>query len=147
MQVQTNGEYNPVQLNETINLSPDGKVLSKSLMLNLRGETTKEVWKFYQELKKLIEGKENKPEKKAKDNPVKEKKQNKKEQKKDSPDNTCPKCGAVLVHRSGISRNGVAYNFLGCSSFPICSYTRNIPEKEPLPIADQDLINVEDVPF
>jgi len=63
MKLETNGDYNPIQLNETINLSPDGKVLSKSLMFNLRGETPKEVWKAYQKLKKLIDGEEAKPKK------------------------------------------------------------------------------------
>ena len=146
MKIQTE-DNTSVQLTEISNFSPDGILLSKSLNLTLRNESVGKVWKTYQELKKLIEGKENKPEKKVKNNPGKEKKENKKEQKNNNSDNICPKCGAVLVHRSGISRNGVAYNFLGCSSFPICSYTRNIPEKESLPIADQDLINVEEVPF
>lgn len=146
MEIKTNGDYNSVQLNETVNLSPDGKILSKSLMLNLRGETVKEVWKTYHELKKLIDGKEDKPEKKVKNNPRKQEKQIKKEQKKDNP-GTCPKCSAPLIHRSGISRNGRSYNFLGCSGFPICSYTRNIPDKDTIPVADQDLVTMEEIPF
>jgi len=147
MEIKTNGgEYNPCQYSLTTNLSPDSKILSKSEMYVVRGETPEEVHKAFQKLQRLINNGESKLEKKVKNNPEKEKKQSKKEEKKDN-SGTCPKCGAVLVHRSGISRNGVAYNFLGCSSFPICSYTRNIPEKEPLPIADQDLINVEEVPF
>ena len=141
MKVETNGDYNSNQLNETINFSPDGKVLSKSLMLNLRGENPKSVWKDYQELKRLVDGKEKKSEKKVKNNPRKQEKQAKKEQKKDNP-GTCPKCGAPLIHRSGISRNGVSYNFLGCSGFPICSYTRNIPDKKEIPVADEDMAAV-----
>ncbi len=35
----------------------------------------------------------------------------------------CPRCGGVLIKRKG--RYGAFY---GCSSFPQCRYTRNIPE-------------------
>lgn len=147
MNISTNGEYNPCQLNETINFSPDGRVLSKSLMLNLRGEKPKDVYKSYQELWKLINGEEAKPKKetkrKAQKEVQKEKKQEKKDQEKDNPGN-CPKCGAPLIHRSGISRNGRAYNFHGCSAFPICEYTRNIPDKEAVPVADEDLLTIEE---
>jgi len=46
---------------------------------------------------------------------------------------SCPECGAPLVLRSG--RYGL---FLGCSAYPGCAYTRNIPReeapaKEPIP--------------
>ena len=143
MQVSTNGEYNPIQLNETINLSPDGKVLSRSLMLNLRGETAKEVWKCYQELKKLVEGKEETPKKKVKDIPEKEKKQNKKEQKKDNP-GVCEKCGAPLIEKQGISnKNGKPYHFFSCSAWPICDYTKPfLTESEKHAPCDEELIEV-----
>lgn len=140
-------EYPFCQLNETVNLSPDNKVLSKSLMINLRNQSPEIVYKNYLKLKQLIENPDEKPEKKVtKNNPGKAEKQNKKESKKDNP-GTCPKCGSPLIHRSGISRNGRSYNFLGCSSFPICSYTRNIPDKEAIPVADQDMIDVAEIPF
>ena len=145
MKVETNGDYNPIQLNETINLSPDGKVLSRSLMLNLRGESPKEVWKTYQELKKLTDGKENEPEKKAKNNPGKEKKQDKKEEKKDG--NVCPQCGSVLLEKSGISsKNGRPFHFFGCSAWPSCSFSKPfLTEKEKKAPCDEDL--VESIPF
>ena len=140
MKLQTNGEYNPVQLNETVNLSPDGKVLSKSLMLNLRAETAKEVWKAYQELKSLIDGKESKPEKKVKNNPEKKEKEVKKEQKKDNP-GVCSKCGAPLVEKSGISsKTGKPYHFYGCSGWPICSFTKPFISK-----AEKNLPSDEDM--
>ena len=144
MEVKINGsEYNPVQLNETVNFSPDGKILSKSLMLNLRGEKPSEVWKSYRELKRLIEGKEGKPEKKARNNPEEEKKQNMRDQKKD--ENVCPECGGMLVEKSGISsKNGRPYHFWGCSSFPICSLTKPFLDKEVIPVADQNLITIEE---
>lgn len=134
MEIHTNGEYNPCQLNstETTNLSPDGKVLSKSksLMLNLRGETPKKVWKAYQELKKLIDNKEDKPEKKTKNNPGKKEKQAKKEQKKDNP-GVCSKCSEMLIEKSGIaSKTGRPYHFWGCSNWPICNYTKPFLSKE-----------------
>jgi DNA topoisomerase-1 len=38
----------------------------------------------------------------------------------------CPKCGKPLVKRNG--KNG---EFLGCSSFPKCRHTQNIPKPQP----------------
>ncbi len=144
MEIKTNGDYNRCQLNETINLSPDGKVLSKSLMLNLRGETTEEVWKSYQELKRLIEGKEERPARKTK----KEKKTNQKEQKEDNP-GICPKCGAPMVEKQGISsKNMKPYHFFSCSAWPICDFSKPfLTEAEKNIPCDQDLIAVENIPF
>lgn len=34
----------------------------------------------------------------------------------------CPKCGGTIAFREG--RGGA---FLGCSNYPVCKYTRNIP--------------------
>lgn len=138
MELKTNGDYNPVQLNETINLSPDNKILSRSLMINIRNENPKKVWTLYQNLKKLIDNKEEEPGTKVKDNPEKEKKQI--NQKKDK--NVCPQCGALLVEKRGISKkNGQPYHFAGCSNFKNgCKYTQNILDKE-IP-ADEDLINI-----
>lgn len=136
MKLETNGDYNPIQLNETINLSPDGKVLSKSLMINLRGEDPKLVWREYQRLKNLIDGKENKPEKKE---------QNKKELEKDK--NVCPECGGLLVEKQGISKKtGRPYHFVGCVNFKSgCSYTRPfVLEVDQNMPADRDLITVLD---
>ena len=36
-------------------------------------------------------------------------------------DNKCPKCGSKLV-----KRNGKYGDFLGCSNYPECKYTREI---------------------
>ena len=60
MNIQAN-EYNPIQLNENITYSSDGKILSKSLMLNLRGESIQDVWGAYRELKKLVSNGEDTP--------------------------------------------------------------------------------------
>ena len=38
--------------------------------------------------------------------------------------NDCPKCGAAKIEKSG--RHGL---FIGCSAFPECNYSENIPEK------------------
>jgi len=135
-------EYPYCQLNETINLSPDSKVLSRSIMLNLRNQTPKEVFKAYQELRKLIDSKEDKSEKEVKNNPGREKKQNKKEQKKD--ENVCPQCGSVLLEKSGISsKNGRPYHFWSCSSWPICNYTKPfLTETEKNAPCDEDLVEV-----
>ncbi|MCK4473849.1 topoisomerase DNA-binding C4 zinc finger domain-containing protein [Candidatus Parcubacteria bacterium] len=133
-------EYPFCQLNETINLSPDGKVLSKSLMINLRNRKPEVVHKNYLKLKQLIEGKEDEQETKVKDNPEKEKKQIK--QKKD--ENVCPQCGSVLIEKSGISKkSGIAFHFWGCSKFPACNFTKSFLTKaEKQAPADEDLIAV-----
>lgn len=145
MEIKTNGDYNRCQLNETINLSPDGKVLSKSLMLNLRGETTEEVWKCYQELKGLVDGEEDKPEKQTKNNPGKEKKQNKKEQKKD--ENVCLECGGPMIERRGISKKGYPYAFKGCGNWPSCNYTEPLTSEAEEHMPCDEEIPIEAIPF
>jgi len=119
MQVQTNGDYNPVQLNETLNFDPNGKVLSKSLMINIRNEEPKIVWKLFQELKGLIESKE-----------ITSKKTEKPET-QDKVDRICPECGWPLIEKLGISKKtGRSYHFWGCSNFPRCKYTEAFIEGE-----------------
>lgn len=141
MRLETNGEYNPCQLNETINLSPDEKVLSKSIMFNLRGETPKDVYRAYQELKELIEhGEKAEPEKKVKSNPMKKEKQ----AKKDNP-GVCEKCGAPLIEKQGISsKNGRPYHFYSCSAWPICDFSKPfLTEKEKNVPCDEDLLMID----
>ena len=151
MKLETNGDYNSNQYNLTVNRSPDGTILSMSEMYNLRGETPKKVYRDFLELRKLIDGKENKSEKKVKNNPGKEKKQNKKEQKKG--ENVCPECGGMLVEKSGISsKNGRPYHFWGCSNWPVCNFTKPfLTEEEKKRLegmpCDQDLMVPEEVPF
>lgn len=132
-----NEEFPACQLNETTNLSPEGRVLSKSLMINLRNSNPKTVWKAYLELKEMMDDKEDKPEKKVK-----------KDTGKKEDENVCPECGGLLVEKQGISaKTGRPYHFKGCSNFRNgCSYTKNIPDKEPMPVANQDL-DIERVPF
>ena len=154
MKIETNGgDWNPVQYGLTVNLSPDGKILSKSEMYVLRGENPKEIHRAFLELKRLIENGEskaknesgeNKPKKRTKKGTQIEDKQSEKDPQKTE---TCPKCGSLLVRKSGVSRNGYSYDFVGCSAWPACNFTKSVGEKEPLPIADQDLIEVEQVPF
>ena len=141
MEIKTNGgEYNPCQYGLTVNLSPDSKILSKSEMYVVRGEIPEEVHKSFQELQRLINGKERELEKKIKDNPRKEKKQNKKEQKRD--ENVCPQCGSVLLEKSGISsKNGRPFHFFGCSAWPSCSFSKPfLTEKERHAPCDEDLV-------
>jgi len=148
MKLETNGDYNSNQYNLTVNRSPDGTILSMSEMYNLRGETPKKVYRDFLELKKLIDGKEDKPEKKIKNikketQKTKKENEDKKEQKKDNP-GICPKCGASLVEKSGISSKTLKpYHFYGCSSWPICNFTKPfISEAEKNAPCDEDLIEV-----
>jgi len=117
-------DWPEVQLNETINMSPEGKVLSRSLMINLRNSKAESVWKAYQELKVLIDSKKNEP----------EKEQNKKVE-------TCPRCGAQLVEKQGISKkNFKPYHFHSCSAWPKCDFSKPF-------VPDQDLIDADNIPF
>jgi len=135
MKIQTNGEYNPIQLNETINLSPGGKILSKSLMLNLRGETAKEVWQAYQELKMLSNGVNGESQKKVRNNP------GNRVQNKRRDGNICPECGGLVIEKQGISKKtGKPYHFFGCANFVNgCKYSR--------PAMEIETIDVEQIPF
>lgn len=141
MEIKTNGDWNPSQLNLTLNYGADGKtVISKSLMLNLRGETPKDVYRAYQELKGLIDGEESEPaEKKAKNNPKKKEKQ----AKTDNP-GVCERCGSPMVEKQGISKkNGKPYHFLSCSAWPICDFSKPfLTEKEKNVPCDEDLFLV-----
>lgn len=132
MIINENG-YNKTQLNSTTNFSPDGKILSKSLMLNLRGETPEEVWRAYQELKGLIDGVNEKSEKKVRKNPG-----NRMQNKKRNAD-SCPQCGGLLVEKQGISKKtGRPYHFFGCGNFPSCNFTKPVEE---------EMIDVNEIPF
>lgn len=107
MELKTNGNYHPVQLNETINFSLDGKISGKSLMINIRNESPEKVWTLYQGLKRLIEGRED----------VLNKKVN--QEKSEVP--SCPSCGKPMVLR----QNGKKGDFFwGCVSYPFCRGTR-----------------------
>jgi len=146
MEMKINGgEYNPCQYNLTRNLDANGRLLSSSEMYNLRGETPKEIYKAFLELKGLIDGKEDKPEKKVKNKPEKEKKKDKTEQKKDNP-GLCPKCSSPLVEKQGISsKNGRPYHFFSCSAWPICDFTKPfLTEKEKNMPCDEDLLMVDE---
>ena len=119
-------------------------------MINLRNQNPKVVYKNYQKLRRLIEGKdeikEKKPQKKVKNNAEKVEKQNEKKEKKN--ENTCLECGGMLIEKSGISKKtGKPYHFMGCSNFPNCTYTRNIPDKEIISIVDQDSVDLKEIPF
>ena len=136
-------EFPYCQLNETINMSPDGKILSKSLMINLRNSNPEVVYNNYLRLKRLINGK-NESGEKVESNPGKEDGQ----AKKNNP-GKCPECGGVLIEKSGISKKtGEPYHFVGCMNFKNgCKYSRPfIPEAEKN-ASDEDIVDVEDIAF
>jgi len=152
MEIKTNGEYNACQYGLTTNLSPDGKVLSKSEMIVLRGETPEEVHKAFQKLQTLINGKEDKPKKKVKNSKkeiqkTKQETEGEKEQKKDNL-GTCPECGGLLVEKQGVSSKTLRpYHFISCGNWPACSYSRPfISEAEKHAPCDEE-IPIEAIPF
>jgi len=42
---------------------------------------------------------------------------------KGNPPLHCPECGADVKHKSGVSKAGKPYDFIGCSAFPECNWT------------------------
>jgi len=101
-----NHDFNRIQINETIDKKPDGKVIRKSLMINIRADSVQEADKLYKDLKKVFNGNMT---------ANNDKKKNKEEQ-------LCEKCGAPMVLRRG--KNGP---FLGCITYPGCNFTKQIP--------------------
>jgi hypothetical protein len=137
-------EFPYCQLNETINMSPDGKILSKSLMINLRNQTPEVVYNNYLRMKHLLNGESELGEKVENNLGEKEK-----HIKKNNP-GTCPQCGGLLVEKSGISKKtGEPYHFIGCANFKNgCKYTRPfVPETEKNLSRNEDVVNIEDIPF
>lgn len=65
MTINENG-YNKIQINSVLDMDANGQIIKKSLMLNIRADDVKTACKLYEDLKKKIEGEEEKPEKKAK---------------------------------------------------------------------------------
>lgn len=47
---------------------------------------------------------------------------------------TCPKCGKPLVKRTAKSGPHVGKEFLGCSGFPVCKFTKKIPPQTIMPL-------------
>jgi DNA topoisomerase-1 len=43
----------------------------------------------------------------------------------------CPDCAKPLLHRTGTSKHGKAYDFYGCSGFPECTSTFNTKDGKP----------------
>lgn len=64
MIINENG-YNKVQINTTIDRAPDGTVIRRTLMINLREETVEKCFELYSALQKKLES-EEKPKKKDK---------------------------------------------------------------------------------
>jgi len=146
----TENGYNPLQVNENFNYSPDGALLSRSLMVNIRAESPKQAWKLFQEFKELIDGKKSiteEPKKTVRKKKVEQKIENPNPEKSEAIEKVCPRCQSALTEKRGISANGRHYCFLGCSSFPVCRYSQNIiskaeKEKALKQPADEDFVEI-----
>jgi len=57
--MSTNNEFNKVQINETIEKDSNGKVLRKSLMINIRSNDVSEAGELYCQLKGKLNGGNN----------------------------------------------------------------------------------------
>lgn len=133
MEIKTNGDFNRVQINFSEDRTADGTVIKQSLMLNIREDSVQKAYALYAELKRKIEGKEEQPKKKFK--------QEKKEEKTEIPN--CPKCKTPMIIRT----NGkTGEPFWSCPQWPMCNGTRPMKKKVDWIPADQDLA-VVDIPF
>ena len=131
MIINENG-YNKVQINSTLDMDATGRIIKRSLMLNIREDDVNTACKLYEDLKRKIEGEE----------PKKRVKKEKSEKNEKIPENPICECGAPMILRM----NGRGEKFYGCGAFPICRKTRPYQEVKEMP-ADQDLVDVKDIPF
>ena len=116
-------DYNKIQINETIDKDPNGEVIKRSLMINIRANDVKEADELYRDLKQVFNGdsvKVNHNEKKNGKGPI------------------CERCGAPMISRRG--KNGP---FWGCITYPGCKFTKPIDEIEEIPTIETP----EDIPF
>jgi len=116
-------DYNKIQINETIDKDPNGEVIKRSLMINIRANDVKEADELYRDLKQVFNGdyiKVNHNEKKNGKGPI------------------CERCGAPMISRRG--KNGP---FWGCITYPGCKFTKPINEIEEIPTIETS----EDIPF
>ena len=143
MKLETNGDYNRIQINFSQDKTADGKVIKQSIMLNIREESVQKAYTLYQELMRRIEG--------GKETVEKPKKKSKKEEEvKKEPEGietpTC-ECGNPMVLKSG--KWG---SFWSCSTYPLCRLTKpflTAKEKkqlEDIP-CDQDIMVPTETPF
>lgn len=51
---------------------------------------------------------------------------------------TCPKCGSALITRTAKKGRSVGSKFLGCSRYPRCKFTRQMPSSSPASKAPSD---------
>jgi len=55
MNINTNGDYNRVQINFTEDRTPSGQIMKQSLMLNIREDSVQKAYQLYKELKAKID--------------------------------------------------------------------------------------------
>ena len=108
-----NNEFNKLQINETIEKDGNGNVFKRSLMFNIRCNDVEEADKLYRQLKAKFNG-----------NPGTGS-EGKSKATANSRNNNVPtcECGRPMVLRNG--KRGVFY---GCSGFPQCRKTKQVPE-------------------
>ncbi len=56
----------------------------------------------------------------------------------EAPQKQCPRCGKALVVRTARSGPRAGVRFFGCTGFPKCRYTEQIPNTEPAAPAEQE---------
>ncbi len=131
----TNGDYNRIQINSTVDMDNQDRIVRKGLMLNIREDSVEKAYKLYEELKSKIEGREEKSKKKAKKDKV--------EKKPEGIETPTCECGNPMV-----LKNGKWGSFWSCSAYPLCRLTKPYQNKksEEVP-CDEDRIPIEAIPF
>jgi NADH pyrophosphatase NudC (nudix superfamily) len=125
MNKKINGDFNRVQINYSIDKNPDGSIMKKSLLINIRENEIEKACEMYRELlSKIGESAEgsgsiaNQVEAQINSTPQ------------------CPLCGAKMTLRV----NGKKGNqFWGCSTFPRCKGVRQFEQV----LSSEQLIPVE----
>ena len=108
-----NNEFNKLQINETIEKDANGNVYKRSLMFNIRCNAVEEADKLYRQLKAKFNG-----------NPG-PRSQAQNETAANSGNSNIPTCECG---RPMVLRNGKRGAFYGCSGFPQCRKTKEVPE-------------------
>lgn len=131
-------EFAKIQINETTDKTPDGKILRNSLMINVREDSVQKAVRMYRDLKRKLESKEENPKNPERKTKGAERGKKSVEAKSEIPN--CPKCNSLMILRA----NGkTGENFWSCVQFPLCNGTRRLVAKKELNVpCDEDLMIV-----
>jgi hypothetical protein len=107
---------NKIQINSSVDTDQAGKIIKRSMLLNVRCDTPQEAISLFQDLQRRLSGNTN-----FEPDEIKYEGLPFDEPKTRAIAAACPKCGKSLKERRGATGN-----FLGCTGFPDCRFTTKI---------------------